>query len=98
MEELHPVVALLLGAGVDLHHLWLIRARRDEEQTALLVGHLAHNQPLQGDHRRPLVLQGPRMGGEGRGERQREEREREREGGRERERGGERADTVGDRK
>lgn len=63
LDELHPGVALVLGAGQHLHHLRLLDARRDEEEAALLVGHLPHDQLLEGDNRGALVLQG----GEGRG-------------------------------
>lgn len=56
LDQLYPGVAFLFGASVHLHHLRPLNARRDQEQGLLLVGHLAHNQLLQGDHRRPLVL------------------------------------------
>lgn len=64
LDELHPGVALVLGAGQDLHHLWLLDARRDEEEAALFVGHLPHDQLLEGDDGGALVLQGSRARGE----------------------------------
>lgn len=82
LYELHPGVAFLLGAGQYLHHLWLLYARCDQEQTPLLISHLTHNQLLQGDHRGPLVLGDGRVGMEGKergknGVRGKRERERE---------------------
>lgn len=58
LDELHPGVALVLGAGQDLHHLRLLDSRRDEEEAAFLVGHLPHYQLLEGDNGGALVLQG----------------------------------------
>jgi len=58
LDELHPGVAFVLGAGQDLHHLRLLDARCDEEEAALFVGHLPHNQLLEGDDRAALVLRG----------------------------------------
>lgn len=56
LNELHPGVALLSGTGVNLHHLWVCGAGGDEEEAALLVGHLSHDQLLQGDNGGSLVL------------------------------------------
>ncbi len=56
LNELHPGVALLSGTGVNLHHLRVCGAGGDEEETALLVGHLSHDQLLQGDNGGSLVL------------------------------------------
>lgn len=55
---MHPGVALILRAGQDLHHLWLLNACRDEEEAALFVSDLPHNQLLKGDDCGALVLQG----------------------------------------
>lgn len=59
LNELHPCIALLLGAGVYLQHLRFL-ACRDEEQAFLLVGHLPHNEFLQRDDCGPLVLKDTR--------------------------------------
>lgn len=56
LNELHPGVALVLGAGQHLHHLWLLDAGRDEEEAPILVGYLPHDQLLQGDDGGALVL------------------------------------------
>lgn len=56
LDELHPGVALILGAGQDLHHLWLGDASRDEEQAAFFVSNLPHNQLLERDDGGALVL------------------------------------------
>lgn len=56
----HPTVPLLLGAGVDLVHLWLIRGGTDKKHGFLLVGHLPDNKLLKRDHRRLVVLGGGR--------------------------------------
>lgn len=58
LDEMHPGVALILRAGQDLHHLWLLNACRDEEEAALFVSDLPHNQLLKGDDCGALVLQG----------------------------------------
>lgn len=56
LNELHPGVAFLPGTGMNLHHFWVCDAGRDEEEAAFLVGHLTHNQLLQGDNSSSLVL------------------------------------------
>lgn len=56
LDELHPCVPLIFGAGMNLHHLGLLDSRRDEEQPALLIRHLPHDQILQRDHCAALIL------------------------------------------
>lgn len=56
LNELHPGVAFLSGTGVNLHHFGICDAGRDEEEAAFLVGHLTHDQLLQGDNGGSLVL------------------------------------------
>lgn len=56
MDELHPGVALVLGAGQHLDHLRLLDARRDEEEAALFVGDLPDDQLLEGDDGGTLIL------------------------------------------
>lgn len=56
LNELHPGVAFLSGTGMNLHHFGICDAGRDEEEAAFLVGHLTHNQLLQGDNGGSLVL------------------------------------------
>lgn len=58
LDELHPRVPLILRAGQDLHHLWLLDACCDEEEAALFVSDLPHNQLLEGDDCGTLVLEG----------------------------------------
>ena len=76
LDELHPGVALVLGAGQNLHHLGLLDARRDQEETSLLVGHLAHDQLLERDDGGALILEreGRRKGRRGYGGRRGGER------------------------
>lgn len=56
LNQLHPGVTFLSGTGVNLHHFGVCDASGDEEEAALLVGHLSHDQLLQGDNSGSLVL------------------------------------------
>lgn len=47
LDDLHPVVAVVAGGGVDLVHLR--RRRADEEHPLLLVGDIPHDEVLQRD-------------------------------------------------
>lgn len=58
LDGLDPAVALLLGAGVNFHHLWVFPSHADQEQALLLVGHFSDNQFLERDHSGLLVLEG----------------------------------------
>lgn len=55
-DQPHPGVPLLFAGRVHLVHLGAGSRRTDQEHPLLLVGHLSHDQLLQGDDRRLLVL------------------------------------------
>lgn len=50
LDDLYPAVAFFLGAGVNLHHLWVFPSHANQEQAFLLMGHLSDNQLFQRDH------------------------------------------------
>lgn len=56
LNELHPCVPLLFGAGIHLYHLRLLNAGRDQEQTFLLIGYFPQDEFLQRDDGGALVL------------------------------------------
>lgn len=55
-DEADPAVALLFRSRQDLVHLRHVRQGRDQEYGLLIQRHITHNQLLQGNHRRFVVL------------------------------------------